>query len=81
MCLVVRAYLRVFFARQECCHNNLIGLMRAFLFAIDKEISYSDLKTFLKKGSGLLVDVRSKDEVDRGRIPGSIHIPGQREAA
>lgn len=55
--------------------------MRGFLFAIDKEISYSDLKTFLKKGSGLLVDVRSKDEVDRGRIPGSIHIPGQRETA
>ncbi|XP_055034192.2 thiosulfate:glutathione sulfurtransferase isoform X1 [Misgurnus anguillicaudatus] len=41
----------------------------------NKEISYSDLKEFLKKGSGLLVDVRSKDEVDRGRIPGSIHIP------
>ncbi|KAF4104708.1 thiosulfate:glutathione sulfurtransferase [Onychostoma macrolepis] len=41
----------------------------------DKEISYSDLKAFLAKGSGLVVDVRSKDEVDRGRIPGSIHIP------
>ncbi|XP_057206080.1 thiosulfate:glutathione sulfurtransferase [Triplophysa rosa] len=41
----------------------------------DKEISYSDLKTLLKKGSGIIVDVRSKDEVDRGRISGSIHIP------
>ncbi|XP_051514132.1 thiosulfate:glutathione sulfurtransferase [Myxocyprinus asiaticus] len=41
----------------------------------DKEISYSDLKSLLEKGSGLLVDVRSKDEVDRGHIPGSIHIP------
>uniref|UniRef100_A0A8C1TJ94 Rhodanese domain-containing protein n=1 Tax=Cyprinus carpio TaxID=7962 RepID=A0A8C1TJ94_CYPCA len=41
----------------------------------DKEISYSDLKALLAKGSGLVVDVRSKEEVDRGRIPGSIHIP------
>lgn len=53
--------------------------MYPFLFAIDKEISYSDLKTLLKKGSGIVVDVRSKDEVDKGRISGSIHIPGQRE--
>ncbi|XP_060741006.1 thiosulfate:glutathione sulfurtransferase [Tachysurus vachellii] len=44
----------------------------------DKEISYSDLKA-LKAGSKdlVLVDVRSKDEVDRGCIPGSIHIPVQ----
>uniref|UniRef100_A0A8C1JG82 Rhodanese domain-containing protein n=1 Tax=Cyprinus carpio TaxID=7962 RepID=A0A8C1JG82_CYPCA len=41
----------------------------------DKEISYSNLKDLLAKGSGLLVDVRTKDEVDRGHIPGSIHIP------
>lgn len=60
-------------------NNNLIGLMYPFPFAIDKEISYSDLKTLLKKGSGIVVDVRSKDEVDKGRISGSIHIPGQRE--
>ncbi|XP_016318180.1 thiosulfate sulfurtransferase/rhodanese-like domain-containing protein 1 isoform X1 [Sinocyclocheilus anshuiensis] len=45
----------------------------------DKEISYSNLKDLLAKGSGLLVDVRTKDEVDRGHIPGSIHIPGRRE--
>lgn len=82
---LVYAYLRSFvhsiFPRQECClnNNNLIGLMYPFLFAIDKEISYSDLKTLLKKGSGIVVDVRSKDEVDKGRISGSIHIPGQRE--
>ncbi|XP_043113477.1 thiosulfate:glutathione sulfurtransferase [Puntigrus tetrazona] len=41
----------------------------------DKEISYADFKALLAKGSGLVVDVRNKDEVDRGRIPGSIHIP------
>ncbi|CAM4613340.1 unnamed protein product [Leuciscus chuanchicus] len=41
----------------------------------DKDISYSDLKSLLEKGSGFVVDVRTKDEVDRGRIPGSIHIP------
>ncbi|XP_030622521.1 thiosulfate:glutathione sulfurtransferase-like [Chanos chanos] len=42
----------------------------------DKQISYGDLKSLLAKGSEfLLVDVRSKDEVDRGHIPGSVHIP------
>ncbi|ROJ29368.1 Teneurin-2, partial [Anabarilius grahami] len=46
-----------------------------FLSAIDKDISYSDLKSLLEKGSVFLVDVRSKAEVDNGRIPGSIHIP------
>ncbi|KAF7707381.1 hypothetical protein HF521_018599 [Silurus meridionalis] len=41
-----------------------------------KEISYSDLKSLRENNKDLLlVDVRSKDEVDRGRIPGSIHIP------
>lgn len=48
-----------------------------FLSAIDKEISYSDLKSLLEKGSVFLVDVRTKAEVDNGRIPGSIHIPGE----
>ncbi|XP_041700288.1 thiosulfate:glutathione sulfurtransferase-like [Coregonus clupeaformis] len=43
----------------------------------DKDISYSDLKALLDKSNkGLLVvDVRTKEEVDRGHIPGSIHIP------
>nr|XP_046151931.1 thiosulfate:glutathione sulfurtransferase-like [Oncorhynchus gorbuscha] len=43
----------------------------------DKDISYSDLKALLTKSNkGLLVvDVRTKEEVDRGHIPGSIHIP------
>ncbi|XP_010892669.1 thiosulfate:glutathione sulfurtransferase [Esox lucius] len=43
----------------------------------DKEISYSDLKALLAKNSeGLVVvDVRTKEEVDKGHIPGSIHIP------
>ncbi|MCJ8734132.1 hypothetical protein PDJAM_G00231800 [Pangasius djambal] len=42
----------------------------------DKDISYSDLKSLREKSKDLLlVDVRSKDEVDRGCIPGSIHIP------
>ncbi|KAG5263996.1 hypothetical protein AALO_G00270980 [Alosa alosa] len=40
------------------------------------EISYNDLKDLMEKCKELvLVDVRSKEEVDRGRIPGSIHIP------
>ncbi|XP_017329827.1 thiosulfate:glutathione sulfurtransferase [Ictalurus punctatus] len=42
----------------------------------DKVISYSDLKSLKEKSKDLLlVDVRSKDEVDRGHIPGSIHVP------
>merc|ERR1712142_673865 len=41
----------------------------------DKDISYADLKALLKSQSLLLVDVRSKEEVDKGCIPGSIHIP------
>ncbi|CAG5990424.1 thiosulfate:glutathione sulfurtransferase isoform 2-T2 [Menidia menidia] len=43
---------------------------------VTKEISYEDLKGLLGKSQNLiLVDVRSKEEVDRGQIPGSIHIP------
>lgn len=41
-------------------------------------ISYEELKALVGKSSNLfLVDVRNKDEVDKGRIPGSIHIPGE----
>ncbi|XP_018554880.1 thiosulfate:glutathione sulfurtransferase [Lates calcarifer] len=44
--------------------------------AVTKEISYEDLKALLGKSQNLLlVDVRNKDEVDKGRIPGSINIP------
>lgn len=44
----------------------------------NKDISYEDLKVLLEKGQSLLlVDVRSKEEVDKGRILGSIHIPGE----
>ncbi|KAM4621530.1 thiosulfate:glutathione sulfurtransferase [Polymixia lowei] len=42
----------------------------------NKDISYADLKALLGKSQSLLlVDVRSKEEVDKGCIPGSIHIP------
>ncbi|XP_041847115.1 thiosulfate:glutathione sulfurtransferase [Melanotaenia boesemani] len=41
-----------------------------------KEISHEDLKAILGKSPNLLlVDVRTKEEVDKGHIPGSIHIP------
>lgn len=40
-------------------------------------ITYEDLKALLAKSQNLLlVDVRSKEEVDRGQISGSTHIPG-----
>lgn len=42
------------------------------------EISYEELKALVEKSSNLfLVDVRNKDEVDKGCIPGSVHIPGE----
>ncbi|XP_054648881.1 thiosulfate:glutathione sulfurtransferase isoform X2 [Dunckerocampus dactyliophorus] len=41
-----------------------------------RDISYKDLRVLLDKGQNLfLVDVRTQEEVDKGRIPGSIHIP------
>ncbi|KAM6951930.1 thiosulfate:glutathione sulfurtransferase [Lycodopsis pacificus] len=41
-----------------------------------KDISYEDLKALLGKSENLfLVDVRSKEEVDKGQIQGSVHIP------
>lgn len=52
----------------------------AFVLSLDKEISLSELKSLMEKSKNLLlVDVRSTDEVDRGRIPGSIHIPGEQQ--
>ncbi|KAM6923954.1 thiosulfate:glutathione sulfurtransferase-like [Xenentodon cancila] len=46
------------------------------LILVTKEISYEDLKALLGKSQNLLlVDVRTKEEVDRGHIPGSVHIP------
>ncbi|XP_042349419.1 thiosulfate:glutathione sulfurtransferase-like [Plectropomus leopardus] len=43
---------------------------------VTKDITYEELKDLLGKSQNLLlVDVRSKGEVDNGRIPGSIHIP------
>lgn len=45
---------------------------------LDKDISYVDLKSLMEESKDLLlVDVRTKDEVDKGCIPGSIHIPGK----
>lgn len=52
--------------------------MLLLLFSVGKNITYADLKALMRKSQGLvLVDVRSKDEVDKGCIPGSIHIPGK----
>ncbi|XP_078116635.1 thiosulfate:glutathione sulfurtransferase isoform X2 [Sander vitreus] len=43
---------------------------------VTKDISYEDLKALLGKSQNLfLVDVRTKEEVDKGHIPGSVHIP------
>ncbi|KAF7667632.1 hypothetical protein LDENG_00054670 [Lucifuga dentata] len=43
-------------------------------------ISYSDLKALLANSQSLiLIDVRTKEEVERGCIPKSINIPGHLE--
>lgn len=45
---------------------------------ISAEISYEELKALVEKSSNLfLVDVRNKDELEKGRIPRSVHIPGK----
>lgn len=45
---------------------------------IAAEISYEELKALVEKSSNLfLVDVRNKDELEKGCIPGSVHIPGE----
>ena len=45
---------------------------------VTKDISYEDLKALLGKSQNLLVvDVRTKEEVDKGQIQGSVHIPGK----
>ncbi|KAK2849045.1 hypothetical protein Q5P01_008879 [Channa striata] len=43
---------------------------------VSKIISYAELKALVGKSRDLvLIDVRTKEEVDKGRIPGSLHIP------
>lgn len=51
--------------------------MLLLLFSVGKNITYADLKALMRSQGLVLVDVRSKDEVDKGCIPGSIHIPGK----
>ncbi|XP_034400239.1 thiosulfate:glutathione sulfurtransferase [Cyclopterus lumpus] len=44
--------------------------------SVTKDISFEDLKALLGKSKNLLlVDVRTKEEVDKGHIQGSVHIP------
>uniref|UniRef100_A0A3Q3RFU4 Rhodanese domain-containing protein n=1 Tax=Mastacembelus armatus TaxID=205130 RepID=A0A3Q3RFU4_9TELE len=44
--------------------------------AVNKEISCEELKALVENSQTLLlVDVRTKEEVDKGCIPRSIHIP------
>lgn len=44
--------------------------------SVTKDISFEDLKALLGKSENLLlVDVRTKEEVDKGYIQGSVHIP------
>lgn len=68
---------------QSCCFQQqplLLGhtWLASICLLPDKEISYSDLKALMEGSQSLLVvDVRSKEEVDKGHITGSIHIPGE----
>ena len=40
----------------------------------NKDISYSDLKIFMKKNNVYLIDVRSKQEYEEGHLDGAINI-------
>lgn len=44
---------------------------------ISAEISYEELKALVESSNVFLVDVRSKEELKKGCIPGSVHIPGE----
>uniref|UniRef100_A0A146WRW0 Thiosulfate sulfurtransferase/rhodanese domain-containing 1-like protein n=1 Tax=Fundulus heteroclitus TaxID=8078 RepID=A0A146WRW0_FUNHE len=49
--------------------------MFAFLHVIEAVVTYEYLKALLAKSKDLiLIDVREKDEVDKGCIPRSVHI-------
>ncbi len=51
---------------------NVAGMIAANVIRGDARIAHwEDLEAF----SGLLLDVRSEEEVRRGRVPGSVHIP------
>ncbi|WP_369698791.1 rhodanese-like domain-containing protein, partial [Marinococcus luteus] len=41
-----------------------------------KEVQPKDVQQELEQGSGVqVIDVREDEELDEGRIPGSVHIP------
>ena len=40
----------------------------------NKDISYSDLKIFMKKNNVYLIDIRSKQEYEEGHLDGAINI-------
>ncbi|XP_017559571.1 thiosulfate:glutathione sulfurtransferase-like isoform X1 [Pygocentrus nattereri] len=67
-------FLGLFVLRHTVANYRLtVRLNEPFCYT---EISYSDFKSLIEKGEDLvIVDVRSKAEVDKGHIPGSIHIP------
>lgn len=61
-----------------CIHITYLNLNLHMFIPGTNEISYEELKALVEKSSNLfLVDVRNKDELDKGRIPGSVHIPGE----
>ncbi|KAG5853137.1 thiosulfate:glutathione sulfurtransferase isoform X1 [Anguilla anguilla] len=59
------------------CLNLSSRISACYLVSNSQDvISYDELKALQKKSSSLLViDVRSKEEVDKGAIPGTINIP------
>ncbi len=67
----------------EWTHQRLVRLCIDFIvFPLSlpgtKEINYDDLKALVGKSQNLLlVDVRNDEEVGKGRIQGSVHIPGE----
>lgn len=73
------------FEKTECC--SFMGVFNKGLsdfnvlplsLPVTKEISYEDLKALVEKSQNLfLVDVRNKEELVKGCIPGSVNIPSE----
>lgn len=58
--------------------NITIIFLTVYHIYFPAQISYEELKALVGKSSNLfLVDVRTKDELEKGRISGSVHIPGK----
>lgn len=80
--LVIKSYVRLFYHLSGAILLGYSTMVYHCFFPLllpdSKNISYEELKALLGKSKNLLlVDVRGKEEVDKGHIPGSVHMPSE----